>query len=90
MMRQIDWRRAAEICAANPGRKAYAGMLEDMEWTSGMIFDGERRVEPEYVYACSFWATPVVVVEEPDGSNRVYECATEGGSCKEPEWWAEP
>ena len=82
-MRQIDWERAKTICEENPGKVIYAGLRGDMEWTSGRIFDGEKRVDDGDVYAASVWATPILEVDFVE-----IECWKYGSDAKMPSWWS--
>ena len=47
-MRQLDWNKAKELCDKNRGKTVYAGLQDDMEYTVGCIFDGEKCVR-DYV-----------------------------------------
>lgn len=82
-MRQLDWEKAKEICEKNKGKSIYAGLSSDMEYTGGLIFDGEKRVK-DYVFVASVWATPIL---EIDGQE--IECWKYGNYCDMPKWWAE-
>lgn len=81
--RQLDWEKAREICEQHKGDVIYAGLKDDMEWTAGLIYDGEKRVK-EYVYVASVWATPVL---EIDG--KEVECWKYGDDPDMPAWWTE-
>lgn len=84
-MKYMDWNQVQEIVAAHPESVIYAGLQEDWNNTSGLIY-AEGKYYNGYVYGCSVWATPIVdvdgaeiecyVLEKPDGF-------TEGL----PPWW---
>lgn len=89
MMYQIDWENAAKMCDELKGFKVYAGLIDDWWDTSGEIFDGEKRVYDEYVFACSKWATPGIMVERSDGFCKFIPCYKEGDDSDMPDWWTE-
>lgn len=83
----LDWERAAEFCASKKA-PVWAGLAEDWEYTSGLIWDGSRQVR-DYVYVASNWATPVLVIE---GRNNVVPCfRLDDGDAESgyPAWWGE-
>lgn len=88
-MRQLDWQKAAELCEEYKGHRVYAGLIEDWMYTSGEIFDGEKRVKNESVFVSSYWATPVIMVDGDDGFGTYVICWTEGDDCEMPDWWFE-
>lgn len=83
----LDWDRAAEVCSASEV-PVYAGLAEDWDCTSGMIWDGEKQVR-DYVYVSSLWATPVLVVGNEYGGDGIecYKAATDVDSSGYPEQW---
>lgn len=80
-MRQLDWEKAKEICEQNKGKEVYAGLQDDMEWTGGCIFDGEKQVR-DYVYVASCWATPILAIDGVE-----IECWVYGRDNEMPKWW---
>lgn len=83
-MKYMDWNKVQRIVDEHPNSVIYAGLMEDWNNTSGLIF-AKGKYYDGYVYGCSFWATPIVDV---DGEE--IECwtnkKTEEGSNK-PTWW---
>jgi hypothetical protein len=73
--RVFDWHRAANRIHETRPASAGAGLLNDYEWTFGEIFDGEPADESStYVFLASDWATPMLVMTLPDGSEVEEEC----------------
>ncbi len=60
----FDWVKAAQILKDKNPDEAYAGLLEDMEWTAGIIWSEHRPYKKAYTYLSSRWATPVLVIDE--------------------------
>jgi len=86
-MKYMDWERAARIVSEHPDSTIYAGLLEDWNNTSGLIFDrGEYQYE--YVYGCSCWATPILDVDGEEIECYVTEKPA-GFTSELPEWWGE-
>ena len=85
-MKYMDWKKVREIVNENPSAVIRAGLREDWDNTSGLIFAHGKYYDGGIVYGCSVWATPIVdvdgmeiecyVTEEPDGFTRGL-----------PEWW---
>ena len=67
----MDWNKVKEIIKENPDSVIYAGLMEDWNNTSGLIF-ANGECHNGYVYGASCWATPIVDV---DGTE--IECWTE-------------
>ena len=71
--RVFDWNAAAGFIQKNKPKSAVAGLKNDMEYTSGCIYqDGE--IISEYTYLCSNWATPILVLYFEDGSSKQFDC----------------
>ena len=58
----MDWNRVKEIVNEHPSSVIYAGLREDWNHTSGLIF-AKGEYYNGYVYGCSTWATPIVDVD---------------------------
>lgn len=83
-MKYMDWKKVQQIVDENPNAVIYAGLQEDWNNTSGLIF-AEGKYYDGYVYGCSTWATPIVDVDGEEIECWTYE-ETEEGSGK-PKWW---
>lgn len=83
-MKFMDWNKVKEVVESHPNSIIYAGLMEDWNNTSGLIY-AKGKYYNGYVYGCSNWATPIVDV---DGEE--IECwtnnETEWGSDKH-SWW---
>ena len=64
--RVFDWDEAARILAERKPSEASAGLLEDLEYTTGSIWSDGAPDRSEYTYLASNWATPVLII---DGEN---------------------
>ena len=84
----MDWEKAKHIVKNNPKAKIYAGLQEDWGYTSGLIYDnGEYYDGGMCFYGCSYWATPILMVD-----GREVPCWTNESdvpSDKVPEWWGD-
>ena len=60
--RYMDWEKVKQICEENPDSTIYAGLREDWNNTSGIIF-AKGDYYNGYVYDQSRWATPIVDVD---------------------------
>ena len=65
----FDWDKALSVLHEMKAENAIAGLLEDMEWTSGEILRDGELVDDDYTYLASTWATPVLIVD-----GEVIEC----------------
>lgn len=83
-MKFMDWKKVQEIVNEHPNSVVYAGLMEDWNNTSGLIF-AKGEYYNGYVYGCSVWATPIVDVDGEEIECWTYE-ETEEGSGK-PKWW---
>lgn len=80
----MDWNKVQEIVNNHPNSVIYAGLMEDWNNTSGLIY-AKGKYYKGYVYVQSMWATPIVDV---DGEE--IECWTEietKEGCNLPTWW---
>lgn len=83
-MKYMDWKKVQQIVDENPNSVIYAGLQEDWNNTSGLIF-AEGKYYDGYVYGASCWATPIVDVDGEEIECWTNE-KTEEGSGK-PVWW---
>lgn len=58
----FDWSKARQLLEDRQPDIADAGLLEDLEWTQGGIWDN-GPVTDSYVYLSSTWATPVLIID---------------------------
>ena len=61
-MKFMDWNKVKEVVESNPNSIIYAGLMEDWNNTSGLIY-AKGKYYNGYVYGCSNWATPIVDVD---------------------------
>ena len=59
----LDWERLKKICEEHPNSTIEAGLMEDWDYTSGTVFEDGKRIEPDYIYALSRWATPICLID---------------------------
>lgn len=83
-MKYMDWKKVQQIVDEHPDSVIYAGLMEDWNNTSGLIY-AKGEYYNGYVYGCSKWATPIVDVDGEEIECWTYE-ETEEGSNK-PTWW---
>lgn len=82
-MKYMDWNKVKEVVEKNPNSVIYAGLAEDWNNTSGLIF-AKGKYYDGYVYGCSSWATPIVDVD--DKEIECWKNESEYGSGV-PDWW---
>lgn len=82
----MDWEKAKEIIESNPNSVIYAGLMEDWNNTSGLIF-AKGKWYDGYVYGASNWATPILDVDEEEIECWTYEETKEGAD--KPDWLLE-
>ena len=80
----MDWKKVQEIVDSHPDSVIYAGLMEDWNNTSGLIF-AKGEYYDSYVYGCSRWATPIVDVDGEEIECWTYEETKEGSD--KPNWW---
>lgn len=80
----MDWQKVQQIVNENPDAVIHAGLAEDWNNTSGLIFAKGKYYEG-YVYDHSIWATPIVDVDGEEIECWTYEKTKEGSGL--PEWW---
>ena len=83
-MKYMDWGKVQQIVNEHPNSVIYAGLMEDWNNTSGLVF-ARGKYYRGYVYGCSFWATPIVDVDGEEIECWTYEETKEGYS--RPDWW---
>lgn len=82
-IKYMDWEKAKKICQENPWSMISAGLREDWNNTSSMVFESGEWIKDAYVYGCSCLATPILDV---DGEE--IECWTYEETSKNlPSWW---
>ena len=83
-MKFMDWKKVQEIVDTHPNSVIYAGLMEDWNNTSGLIFAKGRYYDGD-VFGCSTWATPIVDVDGEEIECWTYEESKEGSH--KPNWW---
>ena len=89
-MKYMDWRRAHTIIQKraefDKDITVMAGLREDWNNTSGIVYEDGEFVTYDYVYASSRWATPIL-----DFDGEEVECYTttepDGFTTDTPNWW---
>ena len=79
----MDWERAKELIKQNPNSVIYAGLKEDWNNTSGLIF-AKGNYYNGYVFGCSTWATPILDIDGMEIECWTYEETKEGSG--KPDW----
>ena len=79
----MDWNKIKEIIKENPDSVIYAGLMEDWNNTSGLIFANGKYYNG-YVYGASCWATPIVDVDGKEIECWTHEETKEGSG--KPDW----
>ncbi len=82
-MKYMDWNKVKDIIENNPDSVIYAGLMEDWNNTSGLIF-AKGNYYDGYVYGCSVWATPIVDVDGKEIECWTYDETREGHG--KPDW----
>lgn len=80
----MDWKKVQQIVDENPNSVIYAGLQEDWNNTSGLVF-ARGEYYDGYVYGASSWATPIVDVDGEEIECWTYEKTKEGSD--RPLWW---
>lgn len=80
----MDWNKVEKICLEHPNEEIEAGLREDWNNTSGIIFSKGKWVDGGVLYDQSRWATPIV-----DINGEEIECWTHTPHDRTgiPEWW---
>ena len=82
-MKYMDWNKVKEIIETHPNSVIYAGLQEDWNNTSGLIF-AKGNYYNGYVHAASVWATPIVDVDGEEIECWTYTQTKEGSG--KPDW----
>lgn len=89
-MTVFDWHKAAKELRDRGAKFADAGLAEDWFHTAGPILkDGEPFIAEFGPYLSSYWATPVLSIENEDGSELRIVCATESDKWNADTIWPE-
>ena len=83
-MKYMDWNKVQKIVDEHPNSVIRAGLMEDWNNTSGLIF-AKGKYYDGYVYGSSTWATPIVDVDGKEIECWTHEKTKEGHS--KPDWW---
>lgn len=83
-MKYMDWEKVQQIVNEHPNSVIYAGLMEDWNNTSGLIF-ARGQYYNGYVYGCSLWATPIVDVDGEEIECWTFKKTKEGSG--KPSWW---
>lgn len=84
-MKYLDWNKAQQIVDEHPDSVIYAGLMEDWNNTSGVIYDKGKYFRSNYVYGASIWATPIVDVDGIEIECWTYDKTKEDYHM--PKWW---
>lgn len=82
-IKYMDWNKVKEIIEKNPDSVIYAGLMEDWNNTSGLIF-AKGNYYDGYVYGASSWATPIVDIDGEEIECWTNTRAEEGA--EKPKW----
>lgn len=66
----MDWDKAKRLISEHPDSVIFAGLAEDWNNTSGLIY-AKGSFYNGYVYGASCWATPILLIDDVE-----YECWT--------------
>ena len=69
-MKVFDWSEAVSLIKTLKLKNAWAGLIEDWDWTSGKILENGSPYIDRWGYLASTWATPVLI----DDNGNAYEC----------------
>lgn len=83
-VRYMDWDKVKQICLANPTSKIEAGLREDWNNTSGIIFNNGEYYDGGTLYNQSRWATPIVDIDDVEIEVWTNEPLDFSGI---PNWW---
>lgn len=83
-MKYMDWEKAEKICLDNPEATIRAGLMEDWNNTSGIVFMKGAWYDGGILYDASKWATPILDVD-----GKEIECWTHERHERRnvPTWW---
>lgn len=80
----MDWQKVQQIVNEHPDSVIYAGLMEDWNNTSGLIFANGQYYDG-YVYDRSVWSTPIVDVDGEEIECWAYKKTKEDTGI--PSWW---
>lgn len=83
-VKYMDWKKVQKVVDEHPNSVIYAGLMEDWNNTSGLIF-AKGKYYDGYVYGSSNWTTPIVDVDGKEIECWTYEQTEEGH--RKPSWW---
>ena len=87
-MKFMDWKKAKEIIdeqiKQNPDVVIYAGLREDWNNTSGIIYANGDFYDGGFFYGCSNWATPILDIDGYEIECYTYDITEEGSGT--PNW----
>lgn len=94
-MKFLDWEKAEKLCKENPTATIMAGLREDWNNTSEIIWQNGKWINEDNVswngslYALSRWATPIIDVDGKEIECFMGEddCPTENQLASRPSWW---
>lgn len=81
----MDWKKVQQIVSQNPNSVIYAGLQEDWNNTSGLIYAKGKYYDGGCFYGCSTWATPILDVDGEEIECWTYDKTEEEN--KMPTWW---
>ena len=84
-MKYMDWQKVQKIVYEHPNSVIYAGLQEDWNNTSGLIYAKGKYYDGS-VYGCSVWATPIVDVDGEEIECYILE-RPDGFTEDLPPWW---
>lgn len=80
-MLAFDWNKAAEIIKTQlidyPDLVAEAGLQNDWDHTSGIIFINGKPTNDSYTYLASNWAKPTLILSWDNKEQQEIECSCE-------------
>ena len=79
VLRELDWDKARDICLEHPNSVVCAGLAEDWDCTSGVIFDRGKFMEGDLhtSFFQSRWATPVLQIDDSDDGIECWKTVNE-------------
>lgn len=81
----MDWNKVKEVVEKNPNAVIYAGLMEDWNNTSGLIFAKGKYYDGDCFYGCSSWATPIIDINGEEIECWTYDKTEEVSDI--PSWW---
>lgn len=81
----MDWKKVQQIVDEHPNSVIHAGLQEDWNNTSCLIYANGQYYYGHSFYGCSIWATPIVDVDGEEIETWTYAKTKEGSEI--PSWW---